>query len=93
MTYEQETLLADAGGDGGRVSGGVLGSRVFTSQPVSAQEESKPAKVIQAQEFRLVDDEGKTCARLTLRPGKPLAEVPDLTKWTISFVEKAKGKQ
>jgi hypothetical protein len=71
----------------GGFSGGMVGSRIFTSQPVSAQEESKPAKVIEAQEFRLVDNQGKICARLTLRSGKLLAEIPDLTKWTISLLE------
>jgi hypothetical protein len=82
-------LLATVGG----FSGGVLGSRVFSFQAACAQEESRPAKVVEAQEFRLVDDHGKTRARLTMRSGKPLAEIPDLTQWTISLIKEGKDKE
>ena len=73
--------------------GGVVASRLFTLQPAFAQKTSKPVEIIEAQEFRLVDKNGRTEARLTMRDGKLLAEIPDLTKWTIRLMEEAKGKE
>jgi hypothetical protein len=73
--------------------GGEVASRVFTLHPAFAQKTSRPVEIIEAQEFRLVDKDGKTKARLTMRNGKLLAEIPDLTRWTIRLLEEAKEKE
>jgi hypothetical protein len=66
--------------------GGMGASRLFT-RPVFAEKKTEAAKVIEAQEFRLVDKEGRTGARLTMRDGKIVAEIPDLTQWTIKLLQ------
>jgi hypothetical protein len=66
--------------------GGAVASRVFTLEPALAQKKPGAIDVIEAQEFRLVNKEGKTEARLTMRNGRLFAEIPDLTKWTIQFL-------
>lgn len=70
--------------------GGAMGSRLFTHPQAFAQKKSNAIEVIEAQEFRLVDKNGKIGARLTMRGGKLLAEIPDLTQWTIKLLEEAK---
>ena len=67
--------------------GGAVASRVFTLELALAQKKPKPIEVIEAQEFRLVNKEGKTEARLTMRNGRLFAEIPDLTKWTIQLLQ------
>ena len=64
---------------------GVVASWLFVTQPVFAQKNAGSAKVIEAQEFRLVDKDGRTAARLTMRGGKVLAEIPDPTDWAIEL--------
>jgi len=73
--------------------GGMVVSWLFANQPVFAEKRFEPAKVIEAQEFRLMDRDGKTVARLTVRDGRVLAEIPELTKWAIKLSEEAKGKE
>ena len=73
--------------------GGVVTNRVATFQPVFAQESVKPTKVIEAEEFRLVDRDGNTRARLTIRDGKVFAEIPDLSKWTVKLLQGARAEQ
>ncbi|NIO05052.1 MAG: hypothetical protein GTN74_10680 [Proteobacteria bacterium] len=73
--------------------GGAVASRVFTDQRAFAQRKSNAAKLMEAQEFRLVDGLGYTRAVLTVRDGKVLAEIPDFTKWTIKFREEGKQKE
>jgi hypothetical protein len=73
--------------------GGTLASRGFMAAPVFAQKEVNPPGVIEAEEFRLVDKDGKTAARLTMRDGNILAEIPDLTRWTIQLLKGANPKE
>jgi len=73
--------------------GGAVASRVFTDQRAFAQKKSNAVNLIEAQEFRLVDDLGYTRAVLTIRDEKVLAEIPDLSKWTIRLLEEGKGKE
>ena len=48
--------------------------------------------MIEAQEFRLLDKDGKAVARLTVQGGNILAEVPDFSGWTIRFPKRASGQ-
>lgn len=84
--YWSILVLAVLGGFGG----GALASRLFTVQPVFAEKKAKPAAVIEAQEFRLVDTDGKTGARLTIQNGKIFAEIPDLTEWRVKLLGERK---
>jgi len=58
------------------LAGGVL-SRLFPVGVAVAQSKPQAAKVVVAQEFRLVDDEGKTRARLSLVEGEPNLDLFD----------------
>ena len=65
---------------GGFVGGAVV-NRFFTTQPVFAQKKSKPAKVIEAEEFRLVDKSGNIHVEIKLKeftvsPTKPPVKRP-----------------
>lgn len=73
--------------------GGAVASRVFTYQEAFAQKKSSPIEVIEAQEFRLVDENGKTRARVSMQDGKVLTEIPQMNKMTIKFLKEAKGEQ
>ena|SRR3972149_2312968 len=44
--------------------GGAMSSRIFIGVPVFAQKPAEPAKVITAEEFRLIDKDGKLRAML-----------------------------
>jgi hypothetical protein len=72
--------------------GGAMASQVLVFQSAFAEKKSNSNEVIQAQEFRLVNRSGKTEARLTVRDGKLLAEIPDLNKWTIQLLEGPKER-
>ncbi|MFX0198640.1 MAG: hypothetical protein ACFFCW_21165 [Candidatus Hodarchaeota archaeon] len=61
--------------------GGAVANRFFTTQPVFAQKKSKPAKVIEAEEFRLVDKSGNIHIEIKLKeftvsPKKPPVKHP-----------------
>ena len=58
--YSLTVLLALVAG----LVGGVVSSQFYIGQPVFAQKTEQPGKVIIAEEFRLVDKNGKTCATL-----------------------------
>ena len=73
--------------------GGLVASRVATFQPALAEERAKPTKVIEAEEFRLVDKDGNTRARLTIREGNLFAEIPDLSKWTVKLLQGSRAEQ
>lgn len=61
--YGLIALLALVGG----LIGGMVSAQFFTINPVHAQKKSKPANVIEANEFRLVDEKGKVLAELKER--------------------------
>ena len=73
--------------------GGAVAHRLFTPEPVCAQQKTDAGRVIEAQEFRLLDKNGKAVARLTVQGGNILAEVPDFSGWTIKFPKRASGQQ
>jgi len=73
--------------------GGTVADRLLTPEPVFAQQETQVGRVIEAQEFRLLDKDGKAVARLTVQGGNILAEVPDFSGWTIRFPKRASGQQ
>ncbi len=86
MNKKQYSLVLLSGVVAGFVGGGVM-SWSFRNPPVFAEKKVKPATSIEAQEFRLVDKDGRTGARLTMQDGKVFAEVPDLTEWRIKLLE------
>jgi hypothetical protein len=55
--------------------GGVVSSQFLMGQPAFAEKKAKPQKVIEAQEFRLVDKDGKTRAFLGINRGQPRFEL------------------
>ena len=73
--------------------GGTVADRLSTPEPVFAQQETQVGKVIEAQEFRLLDKDGKAVARLTVQGGGILAEIPDFSGWTIRFLKKTPAKE
>jgi hypothetical protein len=73
--------------------GGTVADRLSTPEPVFAQQEIQIGKVIEAQEFRLLDKDGKAVARLTVQGGGILAEIPDFSGWTIRFVKGIRAEE
>ena len=55
--------------------GGVVSSQFLVGQAAFASKKEKPRKVIEAQEFRLVDKDGKTRAFLGINRGQPRFEL------------------
>jgi hypothetical protein len=54
--------------------GGAIASWLFTNQPVFAEKKARTVKIIEAEEFRLLDGKGRIRAKLELNPktgGKP----------------------
>lgn len=67
MNKRQYSLLLMLALGAGLV-GGMVSSQFLMRQPVFAEEKTEPMKVIEAQEFRLVDEKGKSRARLGFMP-------------------------
>ena len=55
--------------------GGVVSSQFLMGQPAFAEKKAKPQKAIEAEEFRLVDKNGKTRAFLGINKGQPRFEL------------------
>jgi len=51
--------------------GGAVSGQFFTDKLVFAQKKGKPMKVIEAEEFRLLDEKGKIIAQLKKMEGEP----------------------
>jgi hypothetical protein len=64
MTRKESILLAGIAGAAGLI-GGMLSGALLGGEPVIAQEPAPPAKVVAAEEFRLVGKDGKARASLS----------------------------
>ena len=73
--------------------GGTVAGRLSNPEAVFAHQETQVGTVIEAQEFRLLDKNGKSVARLTVEGGGILAEIPDFSGWTIRFLKKTPTKE
>ncbi len=69
--------------------GGAVASWLFAGQPVFAEKKTKPAKVIEAEEFRLIDETGKIRGKLRMSYRKPILELLDgegkQTAWIADY--------
>jgi len=75
--YSLTVLLALVAG----LMGGIASTHFLMGQPVFAEKKEQPREVIIAEEFRLVDKNGKTCATLGMRRNS----IPELRVLTPAY--------
>jgi hypothetical protein len=86
--YSFIVVLAFVGG----LVGGVVSNQLLLNQPAHAEKKAQPSKVIEAQEFRVVDQDGRKRAQLMLTevdsPALILSDENELIRLQMQLVPK-----